>query len=251
MACPPPCFLPPAAVGSVLQSRRGFPRPLARPRVAAPKRRRATCAFEPAPGGTDRQELDLVSALVSGGGTRAGLSISAREQVELAAQVLETGAAASAAGSAVAFPDDLPLLDGAWSLLYTSEVGSVPGAATGVHQRFVVDDRRVENCIVLSVGPPRAPAVGGEVVLGATFDVVDKDTIKLSLVDVQVRVRQPGDGRMRDLTPRLPLPDWRVPVFARRMARGTSQDVRTTYYGQAIRVARSSGGELRIFCRQK
>lgn len=243
-----PCFLPPAALSLSAFSRRPIPPPSPRPQAASPKRRRRpVCTFDPPSASTDRRELDLITSLVSSGGTRAGLSVSLREQVDLGAQVLE----ASAGGAAVAFPDDLWKLDGVWTLLYTSEAGGVPGAATGVRQRFAVDERRVENCVCVAVGPPRAPAVGGEVVLGATFDVVDRDTLKLSLVDVQVRVRQPGGGRMRDLTPRLPLPDWRVPAFARRVARGTSQDVRTTYYGQAIRVARSSGGELRIFCRQR
>lgn len=243
----PTCFLPPPHYHPLHSP--GAPS-LHQPPVHKPPPPNAVAPSAPSTppsASTDRRELDLITSLVSSGPTRAGLSVALREQVDLAAHVLET----SAGGTAVAFPDDLWKLDGVWTLLYTSEAGAVPGAATGVQQRFSVDERRVENCVCVAVGPPRAPAVGGEVVLGATFDVVDNDTLKLSLVDVQVRVRQPGGGRMRDLTPRMPLPDWRVPAFARRVARGTSRDVRTTYYGQAIRVARSSGGELRIFCRQK
>lgn len=209
-------------------------------------------------GGPLQQELTLLSMLASGESPAQFSDEGARERVDLAAQVLETNAGGD--GTAIEFPQQLNLLDGFWTLLYSSEVDAVPRGARSVRQNYVVDERRVENSFTVAF--PRLPVFPqrllAEIIIGANFDVITIDTIKLELIDIQVKVQQPLGVRLRDLTPRLPLPragkrPGPFASFARLVGpppRQLSSDVRTTYFGERLRIARSSGGELRIFCRQ-
>lgn len=207
------------------------------------------CVLEQRSATTLRQELSLLSTLVAGGAPQLVLDERDRERVNIAAQMLEN----DVDGHAVDFPEDLQLLDGFWTLLYSSETDAVPKGATFIRQNYKVAERRVENCVTMALRIPRLPGapqqVIGEFVIGASFEVTSKDTIELSLVDVQLKLQEFMGNRLRDLTPRVPLPSIQLPSFA--ISRRTSSDVRTTYYGEQLRVTRSSGGELRIFCKQR
>lgn len=206
-----------------------------------------------------QQELTLLSMLASGSAPAQYSDESSRERVDLAAQVLETSVGEKT--SAIEFPKELHRLDGFWTLLYSTEFNAVPRGARAVRQNYVVEERRVENSFAVAF--PRLPLVPdsllAEIVIGAKFDVIAVDTIKLELIDFQVKVQQPLGVRLRDLTPRLPLPrksdgQGLFSNIARLIGpppRKLSNDVKTTYYGERLRMARSSGGELRIFCRQE
>eukprot|EP00171_Calliarthron_tuberculosum_P012695 IDg12695t1 len=155
-----------------------------------PRRQRckiSMTAANGARGGQLQQELSLLSMLASGGSPAQFLDEGARERVDLAAQVLETNAGSD--GSAVEFPQQLHLLDGFWTLLYSSEVDAVPRGARSVRQNYVVDERRVENSFTVAF--PRLPVFPqrmlAEIVIGAKFDVIRTDTIKLELIDIQVK----------------------------------------------------------------
>lgn len=169
--------------------------------------------------------------------------------------------------SALQYPRDLALLDGFWTLLYTTNSARVPGGIPGgggggggasasgsrsvnVRQYYDTAARRVENMITFPATGPAPPVTA---VIAAKFDIAAIDTLVLNLVDIQFKFGE------RDLIPRIPLPsaDGAVAkvlamvrkVLGRDPPPVISPDVRTTYLGLRLRITRSSGGELRVFCR--
>lgn len=197
-----------------------------------------------------REELSLLSLLATHSPS-APLTAAEREKIDLAAYALEK------TSSSPDYPRDLQSLDGFWTLLYTTALFNMPRSATAVRQYYDTSARRVENSFAVTLPvPPRF----AEVVIGGKFDVESADTLILTLIDIQLKVQSPVGDRIRDLTPRIPLPNEDNAVVGAlrafqkllgRPVRTISKDVKTTYNGQRIRITRSSGGELRVFCRQE
>lgn len=196
-------------------------------------------------------ELSLLSLLATHSPSTP-LSASERERIDLAAYALEK------TSTPTEYPRDLPSLDGFWTLLYTTALFNFPKGATAVRQYYDTTARRVENSFATTLPfPPRS----AEVVIGGKFDVTAADTLILTLIDIQLKVQSPVGDRIRDLTPRIPLPNENNAVagvlkafrklLGRPPVREISKDVRTTFMGERLRITRSSGGELRVFCRQE
>ncbi len=198
-----------------------------------------------------RDELSLLSLLATHSPS-APLTAPERERIDLAAYALEKTT------KPTEYPRDLPALDGFWTLLYTTALFNMPRGATAVRQYYDTSARRVENSFTVTLPiPPRT----AEVVIGGKFDVAAADMLMLTLIDIQLKVQSPVGDRIRDLTPRIPLPNENNAVvgalkafrklLGRPPVREISKDVRTTYMGERLRITRSSGGELRVFCRQE
>jgi PAP_fibrillin len=182
-----------------------------------------------------------------------GMSERDRIRVRTLVSVLESF------GSAVPvrWPETLDALEGTWKLLYSSEplppvvAVPVPLRTVGIEQRFETEKRLVNNVIQLSFDVPgfrRSTTVDFELIVRNRFAVVASDTIKVSLDAVEARIRGLTGERMRSFLPPLQLAS--LPRLSEaRTRRGTSPEVQTTYYGDHIFVARSPGGELRIFVR--
>jgi len=121
-----------------------------------------------------------------------------------------------------------------------------------VQQFYDTPNRRVENSFSLGYNGPT-------LVIGGKFDVLDSNTLDLELVDIQVKINSPTSGKLRNFSPRIPLPSTNRSavqalesirkLFGFKPARQISTDIKTTFFGSRIRVTRSSGGEMRIFCR--
>jgi hypothetical protein len=208
------------------------------------------------------QEAVLLSCLITLDLGR-NLSPEARDRIDLLVQVLE------GLGSFVrpSYPANLSILDGPWTLLYSSSPLPpprlpfvLPGTAlrvTGLEQVFDTPARTLQNSILLAIDPPLglplptssplpSPPLSLKVAITADFTVTAPDSIRLALSSAEVRVRLPGAPRHVRASPVLPL--GRLAGFAGQ--RGSqSADVTTTYYGEHVRVARSPGGEMRVFCR--
>lgn len=218
-----------------------------------PTRENARCSLTPTGngnGGGTRDELALLSLIASYGAPNRPLDVVERERIDVSAGVLES----SFAG--IEYPRDLTLLDGFWTLLYTTATWNIPSKAQRVRQYYATSERRVENSFSFGTKGPT-------VVIGGKFDVLDKDTLVLELVDIQLKINSPATGKLRNFSPRIPLPSTKKqkndPIvqalesirkaFGFKPPRQISTDVKTTFFGSRIRVTRSSGGEMRIFCR--
>lgn len=203
--------------------------------------------------GATRDELALLSLIASFGAPNRPLDAVERERIDVSAAVLESTFATALGG--IEYPRDLTLLDGFWTLLYTTASWNIPRKAQRVQQYYDTPERRVENSFSFGTKGPT-------VVIGGKFDVAAKDTLELELVDIQVKINSPASGKLRSLLPRIPLPSGNArnnpavlilegirKAFGYKPARQISTDIQTTFLGSRIRVTRSSGGEMRIFCR--
>lgn len=214
----------------------------------------ARCSLAPIGNGNGatRDELALLSLIASFGAPNRPLDAVERERIDVSAGVLES--TFSSIGG-IEYPRDLALLDGFWTLLYTTASWNIPSKAQRVQQFYDTPERRVENSF--SFGK-----TGPTVVIGGKFDVFNSDTLELELVDIQVKINSPISGNLRNFSPRIPLPSGNSrnnpavqilkgirKVFGFEPARQMSTDIQTTFLGSRIRVTRSSGGEMRIFCR--
>lgn len=218
------------------------------------------------------RESRLLLMLVGRGGLR-GEPMSKDEQTRLQNLVSALERLPSATVDVV-WPSRLESLDGTWVLIFSSEVvtnGRFDGSelpissalrslvypflprgpirVKRVEQRYAADDRIVDNAILLNVGAGRIPGEhDAEVIVGNKFSVVSADTVKLTLDALQLRVRGLRGTKMRDLGPRLQVPEL-LQNRQEDFERGQSPEVRTTYLSNRVRITRSPKGELRIFTR--
>lgn len=180
-----------------------------------------------------------------------------RERVKMLVSELEK----CSSTTEISWPSNLRVLDGRWSLLYSSELlppsvvlpaGIFSVRTVGVEQRFDTANRIVENVVLLGVDAPfrRRPASAAdiELVVVNTFEVASPDRIELQVKNVETRVRDLSGERMRDFLPSIPV--GRLLYSSdEALGRRRSSDVRTTFIGEHVRIARSSEGELRVFVR--
>lgn len=194
-----------------------------------------------------------------------------RERISLLADCLDR----RESPNNIFFPERLDILDGtSWNLIYSTEplppVTFLPTplavfVIVGIEQRYDTAARIVDNVILVGVDTPwrrGVPQADAEIVVRNSFDLVTENTIRLTLESTEARVRGLGGEKMRSLLPPLSF-SWLNGLVGEgngRALRGSSRgggvygsrqsrEVRTSFCGRTLRIARSPGGELRIFSR--